>query len=116
MKRSILKFKLEYLFLLLSVLIVVTSFAIDLCTTSSTFFARSGSLMVLFAVIVEYRISGFIYDDIQKAMLLNSKIDVPIPLKAKPRKDKIFLSRITHGLAIVGTLIWGYGDLLFAKG
>lgn len=109
------KLKLEYLLLLVSVIFVATSLIIDLCTSSSTLFARSGSILVLFSVIVEYRISGFVYDDIQRAMLLSRKIDISVPVKAKPQKETVLVSRLAHTLVIVGTVIWGYGDLLFAK-
>jgi len=109
-------YKLDYIFLLLALSFVMASFYIDFTTCTNSLFSRSGSIMVLVSVIVEYRISNSIYAEIQKAMFLGTKINLSIPFKAKPSKDKVFISRFSHTLVILGTVIWGYGDLLFKQG
>jgi hypothetical protein len=113
--KSIKKFRFEYLLILLPVIFMGISLINDMYTSTSTLFSRSGSMLVLFAAVVEFRISNIIYNDIWKATFLNKKIDISTPLKAKPQKEKVILSYVTHSQIICGTVIWGYGDLLFTK-
>ena len=77
-------------------------------------FQRSGSLMVLFAVWLEYKLfkisnltnptseSGVTWQDLAHRDALNTKYD---------NKIKIY-KYITAVLAIIGTVIWGYGDII----
>ena len=78
-------------------------------------FGRSGSLIVLFSIMSEYRLiiekQNYIYTFVTKGRIQTEQSLRPIgnfnPSKAHSIKDKI-----THASVIFGTLIWGYGDLL----
>ena len=72
----------------------------------SHWFARSGSLIVLFSVMAEYQLitekQNYMY-----AFITKGQIQTEQSLRPNSIKD-----RITHASVIFGTLIWGYGDLL----
>ncbi|PSW80262.1 hypothetical protein [Photobacterium damselae] len=82
---------------------------------SAIWFQRSGSITVLFAVWVEFKLfklagltnpiseNGKTYDDIRKSDYLQTH-------NLKKIQIIKYLSAV---LAISGTVIWGYGDLIF---
>ncbi|MBQ0761395.1 MAG: hypothetical protein KBT78_01015 [Marinobacter psychrophilus] len=77
---------------------------------TALWFQRSGSLTVLFAVLSEFRLQTVdehinprgIWDSFQENM------------KQKYSRKHFLLSAISVLLAIIGTIIWGYGDLFIA--
>ena len=78
---------------------------------SLNLFARSGAIIILTAAFVEYKTSIHIYEDIQRAQFLHSKINISTPLKGKPSKPRQIISFAAQSLISVGTIILGYGDL-----
>jgi len=108
------KYTFEWLVIAVAIFVVIISVIADHYTNGCNWFARSGSLVVLLAVFVEFKISPHIYDDIQRAQFLQSKVDMSIPFKAKPTKAKKQVTLATHISLVVGTLIWGYGDLIWS--
>lgn len=108
-------YKFDYAILFAAVVIAVFSAVGDLFSDNYNWFARSGSIVVLLAIIVEFRVSAHVYDDIQRAQFLQQKIDLSIPLKAKPSKQKKRISCAAHSMVIIGTIIWGYGDLIWPQ-
>lgn len=78
-------------------------------------FARAGSVLVLVAVIAEYRLlaSKNAFHSLQLTALENGhKVDFGIQ---HPNKRHLWLEGSAHISTIVGTLIWGYGDLIIAR-
>jgi hypothetical protein len=83
-------------------------------TDVSIWFQRSGSLTVLFAVWLEFKLfkitnlikpiskNGLTYQDLAHRAALNTKYG---------NRLKTY-KHITAGLAIAGTVIWGYGDII----
>lgn len=72
-------------------------------------FSRSGAIMVLLAVVVEYQLAARSYRE-----LLNSIATASVaPIAPKQPKTENILSKISHVAIILGTVIWGYGDLFF---
>ncbi len=73
-------------------------------------FARSGSLIVLFAVMSEYSLLhgelNRLYARLEK---VDADMDMPDLTPSKWHLKKVWLSHITM---VLGTLIWGFGDLL----
>lgn len=66
--------------MLLSVTGVSISIFCDVQTVKdTTWFARSGSIMVLFAAIVEYRLSSFIYGEVDQAAKETAKLRAVMP-------------------------------------
>ena len=77
---------------------------------------------VLVAAIVEYRLSSYLYDDIDQATKRTAQKRAIMPhanelvksmLTSKPKspKSRLALSITSHCLIIIGTIIWGYGDI-----
>lgn len=108
-------YKKEWLILLLAVAFSILSLGLDCLFADINWFGRSGSVIVLLAAFVEFRVSFHVYDDIQRAQYQNTIISTPIPIKAKPTKERNKISIASHTLLILGTLVWGYGDLLWPK-
>jgi len=124
------KFATEWAMLLIGVLAVITSALIDIAIPErSNWFARSGSLLVLCAAVVEYRLLAYLYDDIHIAAQktarklavfpeisdnksVQSLVGANLILKPEPPKSRKTLSLCSHIMIILGTAVWGYGDVI----
>ena len=101
---------IRYILVLLSLIAVLSSALVSHCLNDGTWFQRSGSLWVLFSVILE---------------ILQTKINQPRPSSgvtingapALTEPPTTILDRLFHGISwigiVLGTLVWGYGDLVF---
>jgi len=73
-------------------------------------FARSGSLMVLLSLVGEYIL---LHNELDRLYANLEKVDdsgdIPDLSPSKWHHKKVLLSHLT---IILGTLIWGFGDLL----
>ncbi|MUK48265.1 hypothetical protein [Aliivibrio fischeri] len=123
---EILKYRMEWLLLLTAISFAAISVVCDVQSPEiTTWFARSGSIVVLFAVIVEFRLSSYIYEDVLKAAQVSAKkkglkvsdnplvqanIDARKTVKPEAPRSRKLLSICAHILVITGTVIWGYGD------
>lgn len=119
----------EWLLIFIGVFFGVVSIYLDILSSEdSNWFSRSGSIMVLLAVIVEYRLSSYIYEDIDNATRQTAKKRAVMPKvsdnplvdgvvksnltsKPQPSNSRATLKLISHILVIVGTIIWGYADV-----
>ena len=76
----------------------------------ATWFARFGSLIVLFAVMSEYTMLHselrIIYDNLENNNTIKEITDIS---PSRWHQKKMWL---THLTVVLGTLIWGFGDLL----
>lgn len=99
------------LWLLLAWLMAVIGFALGIFL-DGMWFARFGSLVVLFGVMSEY---SLLHNELHVLYQRLDKIgpDDPIPdlSPSKWHHKKVWLSHLT---VILGTVIWGFGDLLFS--
>lgn len=68
--------------------------------------------MVLLAVIVEYQLATRSYNALCNSIAISS-IDIPISHTKSLIENH--LSKITHVAVILGTVIWGYGDIFFKQ-
>ncbi|MFA5419799.1 MAG: hypothetical protein WC341_15205 [Bacteroidales bacterium] len=99
------------LFLILSWLIVIISIYLE-AIWGRSLFARSGSLMVLFAVIASFSLlkgRDEYHHSKLKAYSGGKKIDFE---EIHPSKKHRYLETFAHINIVLGTFIWGYGDLL----
>jgi len=75
-----------------------------------SWFARFGSLIVLFSVMSEYFLLhgelNILYQRLEKVM---AEDDMPDLTPSKWHLKKVWVSHVT---IIAGTVIWGFGDLL----
>ncbi|HED08569.1 MAG TPA: hypothetical protein ENI57_10675 [Ignavibacteria bacterium] len=100
------------MFLLISWLLVLISLYLETIWGGSLF-SRSGSLMVLFAVIAEYNLlSGRDKYHSEKLKKYSRGEQVNF-MEIHPKKGHQYLETTAHITVIIGTIIWGYGDLLF---
>jgi hypothetical protein len=81
--------------------------------TGSDWFSRSGSVMALVGAAVTFRLANFQQHALATA-LEEGLVSVPreIELTLKPPTSYTVLSYLGYLTGIVGTGIWGYGDLL----
>src|SRR5262245_31397672 len=82
-------------------------------TTDTDWFARSGSVMALAGAAVTFRLANF-YQRALASALKEGLVSVPrgIELGLEPPTSYVLLSYFGYLTGIVGTGIWGYGDLL----
>jgi hypothetical protein len=82
-------------------------------TTGDDWFARSGSVMALAGAAATFRLANFYQRALARA-LKEGLVSVPreIELRLEPPKSYMVLSYLGYLTGIVGTGIWGYGDLL----
>src|SRR5262247_950124 len=85
--------------------------------TGTDWFARSGSLMALAGAAVTFRLANF-YQRALATALKEGLVSVPrgIELGLEPPRPYVVLSYFGYLTGIVGTGIWGYGDLLIRSG
>ncbi|MEZ8804263.1 hypothetical protein AB6D78_24195 [Vibrio splendidus] len=125
-----LQYKKEWALLFIGAIASLISIVLDIYSVQVSpgetvaWFARSGAVVVLFSVIVEYRLSSYVFDDIHKAAVKNGVknsiignndnklIQALTNRKANVPKARSDLAFVSHALVIIGTVIWGYGDLL----
>jgi hypothetical protein len=81
--------------------------------TGTDWFTRSGSVMGLIGAAVTFRLANF-YQRALATALKEGLVSVPreIELRLEPPKSYLLLSYFGYLTGIVGTGIWGYGDLL----
>lgn len=106
------KYRLPIFLLSFGILFCIAS---ALATTSSTenWFSRSGAILSFVSVVVQFLLSNLRKEEIEN--LFNSGKGMTEKFKNMKHKNPLhevvfIISGIT---GLIGTLIWGYGDLLF---
>ena len=81
--------------------------------SSGDWFARSGAVLSFVSVVIQFMLSNMKRVEIEK--LFNKNLGLKQKLNAIREKDMIhdFISTVSFVTGLVGTIIWGYGDLLF---
>ena len=101
---------IDSILLLISLAWGVYNFLCSYSTGDGMWFSRSGSVIVLICVIVEFRLGNLRqlgFENAQKAFQHDIVSSGQLP------EYKKYIGWFTHFQIIIGTLIWGYGDLLF---
>lgn len=109
---SLKKFKpLLYEIVLLSIAFiwVLFSYLFPLVTEEAMWFARSGAIMVLFSVAAEFKLTKKHKKKINSSMFLSGN---GFPVTTRSTKEQTLVGNIAHIFIIIGTIIWGYGDLI----
>ena len=107
------KYIFEWWLIVIALLVALASIIADLYYGEHNWFARSGSIIVLLTAVVEFKVSTHIYEDFQRAQYQQSIVNLHVPLKGKPTKNRKNLTVATYLLLVLGTIIWGYGDLIW---
>ena len=109
---NIKEYWIDILFTLLAVVPVIYSFYIDINTVQNEYywFQRSGSIMVLFAVALDFEQSKYTKTQSSSSLMVEGK---PAIVGQVLSTTRIYIQRFSIVLIVLGTAIWGYGDLLF---
>ena len=85
--------------------------------TGIDWFSRSGSVMALAGAAVTFRLANF-YQRALATALKEGLVSLPreIELCLAPPGSYVVLSYLGYLTGILGTAIWGYGDLLIRSG
>jgi hypothetical protein len=70
-------------------------------------FQRSGAVMTVFAVYAQFKANSI------TAMIAGSGWGGPFALDPRYKGQQNVAAGLSLALVIIGTLVWGYGDLLF---
>jgi len=82
--------------------------------TGTEWFARSGSVMALTGAVVTFRITGLLQKTLVTALREDlGSVQRGIELSFDPPKAYQITAYFSYLTGIVGTVIWGYGDVLF---
>ena len=100
-------------FLVLAWLFSIVGFCLEV-SMGFKFFARSGSLMVLFAIVSEYKLlkqeQERIYNLLKgRGAAQAGEKGIPDLAPVPKYKNQV---RVAHVTVIIGTFIWGFGDYL----
>lgn len=101
--------KTEILILALAVFWVAGSFAASLVHPEGNWFCRSGAVMVLLSLFVEFRIGKAQQSQTSSASVA-AGLGIPTGSDLPVIKQRI--AKAALWFAVLGTLVWGYGDLL----
>jgi hypothetical protein len=99
----------ELILLALAFLWVVGSFFASIPNPNGNWFCRSGAVMVLLAVIVEFHLGNLQQKESSSAPIVAG---LGIPMSGDLPRIKQQFAKAAHTFAMLGTLIWGYGDLI----
>ena len=106
------KYRLPILLLSFGILFCITSAYATIGSTEN-WFSRSGAILTFVSVVVQFQLSNLRKEEIEN--LFNSGTGIKEKFKnikhKNPLHEIVFIISGITGL--VGTLIWGYGDLLF---
>ncbi len=91
--------------IVLAIIAPIVSIVFDVNGENPDWFNRSGSLMVFFAGFLAYRSLSRHYQKFYNA-------DERSHVLTTSRNQKL-VDRATFAIAAIGTVIWGYGDLVF---
>ena len=102
----------EYACLTLGYSTLIIFFIFSISQNDGTWFARSGSLGVIFGVILEY---NFSYQQQQLNKEIGHKLGLWVnnPIDYSDTISQKTIKALTHILLVTSTIIWGYGDLIF---
>lgn len=82
--------------------------------TGTEWFARSGSVMALTGAVVTFRITGLLQKTLVTALREDlGSLQRGIELSFDPPKAYQLTAYFSYLTGIVGTVIWGYGDVFF---
>ena len=77
--------------------------------TNADWFSRSGAVMGLSGAAVTFRLAHFLATALKEGLV---SVQRGIELRLEPPRPQVVLSYLGYLTGIVGTGIWGYGDLL----
>lgn len=104
------KYRTEIILLIIGFFFVIISYKASIYDIKGLWFMRSGAILVLFAAIVEFRLNDKTLKSINRKNVGSHAFKTPINMNNS--KEHNIIAFIAHIFIILGTLIWGYGDLI----
>jgi len=106
------RFKTPILLLSVGTIAVIAS-AIANYYTQENWFARSGSILTFTSILSSFILSNGKRKEI--ISVFESSMDIKVKVSKVRSKDMVYKSIqfIAFTLGLIGTIIWGYGDLVF---
>ena len=106
------KYRLPIFLLSFGILFCIAS-AFATINSTENWFSRSGAILTFVSVVVQFLLSNLRKEELEN--LFNSGTGIREKFKNIKRKNPLHqVVYIISGITgLVGTLIWGYGDLLF---
>lgn len=105
------KYRIPFALLVFGVVFCIISgyFSID---SAEDWFGRSGAVLSFVSVVIQFILSDMKKSEIEN--LFNANIGLKQKFKVAREKDPIhdFISAASTITGLVGTIIWGYGDLI----
>ncbi len=101
------KLKLDIFLLVLSFVPVVVSLLYDLSVKEHNYFQRSGAVMALVSGILAYRGLSKYWIKAENSFTRGHWL--------RTSRNQTIIDFCTLVISILGTVIWGYGDMLFEK-
>ena len=105
------RFKIPILLLSVGIISVIVSVIADYYTNEN-WFARSGSILTFTSILSNFLISNIKRKEI--ISVFESSIDIKLKVSKVRTKDIVYkyIQFIAFTFGLIGTIIWGYGDLL----
>ena len=100
----------EIILLLIAGIWVCCSYWKPFTDDEGVWFARSGAIMILCAVIVEFRFNNKVVEKIRGT--IKKAAVSKLPLDTGIKKEQEYIAYAAHIFVGLGTIIWGYGDLI----
>lgn len=106
------KLQIPILLLIIGIAFSIVSAIISLNAVEN-WFARSGAVLSFVSVVVQFMLSNMKKSEIEK--LFESNLGLKQKMKALKQKDSLnnSVSAASIVTGLVGTIIWGYGDLFY---
>ena len=104
-------YKVEVVLLIGSAIWMILSWVSPLTEQPEYWFARSGAIMILLSAIIEYRFSNHTFSKIKQTIQIAILTKKPINVYISNEQENI--AKVAHSFIVIGTLVWGYGDLLY---
>jgi len=108
--RELVVLREEYAALLLTIVWSATSTIYAPDGESSAWFARSGAMMVLYALIIEFQLASLMLKNITGAVVV-AGLGVPAAVPHEIMHKRLAIT--AHIFMITGTMIWAYGDVFY---
>lgn len=103
--------KLNLIILGVALITVIISTGASMWWPGYNWFARSGAIMVLGAAVAEYNLALLQQEANSDAITIAG---LGVPASSNPSKVASRISYAAHVFLVLGTAIWGYGDLLLS--
>lgn len=106
------QYLLDSALVFLGLIAILISAYVSYILSEGAWFQRSGALLVLFSVILEFRQAQAAQVESAKSVSAQGR---PLGLKKPLPTARKLMHWYAIGAIVLGTIVWGYGDLFFSR-